>query len=289
MLTKDYLNIWLETFVQPFRAANTVACYRRAIAHLPAALLSTQLDELNGIQIQQALNEQARTAPRAAQLTYATMHCAMERAVLLGMLDRNPVKGCIKPPHQTATAPVLTLAQMRLYLQAIRAVDSYVLLLLMASLGLRRGEALGLMWADLDQQTIHVQRQRMRIGGSYQTCALKSRQSNRVLPVPESTWRCLLAERARANSLFICDVTPSKLRNDHMKALRMANLPQNVTLHGLRHSMATIAAGQGTPIKLLQAILGHAKYDLTADLYAAHIDESSTLLPIAGYADAVGL
>ena len=50
-----------------------------------------------------------------------------------------------------------------------------------------------------------------------------------------------------------------------------------MTLHGLRHSFATAAVQQGVPIKVLQAALGHAKYQLTADLYADHLPERSTV------------
>ena len=64
--------------------------------------------------------------------------------------------------------------------------------------------------------------------------------------------------------------TPELMRKDHLFAIRSAHLPP-VTIHGLRHTMATLSAGAGCPMKLLQSALGHSTYQLTADLYAAHL------------------
>lgn len=270
MTTKEYLDQWLATFVEPFRAVNTAACYRRAINALPAAVMACPLDQLNGLTLQAAINHQSTKHPRAAQLTYAMLHAALGKAVELGLLLRSPLAGCIKPKHTAQRAAVLSLEQLSAYITAARSQPAFPLLLLMATCGLRRGEALGLMWQDITGDNLSICRQRVRTSQGYSVCALKSKASRRVLPLAPPIAAELARIRVRSFTGWVCDCTPETLRKQHRAALAAADLP-GITLHGLRHSMATAAAADGCPIKILQGILGHARYQLTADLYADHL------------------
>ena len=276
MLAGEYLELWLETFVRPFRAPSTAACYRRAIDALPSSVTSCALADLDGMAIQAAVNAQARKHPRAAQLTFATLHTALAKAVQLGYLPRHPMAACIKPAHQPRKAAVLSAAQLAAYIEAARQEPCFPLLLIISTLGLRRSEALGLTWAciDLAGGILHVHQQRVRIDHRLQLRPLKSHASNRALPIPPPLAAELAAVRADQRvfsfSGWVVDTNPDSLRRAHLRAIERAGLPA-VTLHGLRHSMATIAAADGCPMKSLQGILGHSKYELTANLYADHL------------------
>ena len=275
MLTGDYLQLWLDTYITPRKRPNTAACYRRAIDALPLNVCRCELVQLNGLQLQAAINQQAARYPRAAQLTYTTLHVAMAKAVALHLLPYSPMDGVERPEHEPQRAAILTAEQLPAYLAAARSVQGWPLLLLMATCGLRRGEALGLTWAAVDWTagTIAICQQRGRVPGrGMQTAALKTGASARVLPMAAPVARELAAWRAAQLVLtrWVLDTTPERLARDHAAALAAAGLP-HVTLHGLRHSMATAAAEAGAPIKLLQAVLGHSTYKLTADLYADHV------------------
>lgn len=272
MLTGTYLETFTDTFIQPFRKANTVSCYRRAFHTLPRAILAADLDQLDGLQLQSALNQKARKHPRAAQLQFACLSVAMKKAVQLGLLSRSPMEGTVKPVHAAARAVVLSADQLAAYIRAARAEPAYPLLLLMATCGLRRGEALGLQWRDVDLQgqRLRIHQQRLRIHHGYRLQPLKSRASVRVLPISQPLCTELSAVCVRSFSGFVHDCTPESLRKAHLRVLAAEALPP-VTLHGLRHSVATLAASQGCSMKILQGILGHSKYELTADLYADHL------------------
>lgn len=276
MLLSEYLNRYLSTYVIPRRRPSTVACYRRAWASLPAALLAADLAAIDGMDVQAALNDQAAVHPRAAQLTYTCLSCALSRAVRLGYINRSPMQGVDKPAHTSAPAAVLNAQQLAAYLESARSFSTWPLLLIIATMGLRRGEALGLTWAavDLGAGVLHVTQQRQRIAHGLRTVPLKSRAAVRTLPIPAPVAQELAAlrrdQRVLSLSGWVCDTNPDTLRKHHLDALKRAGLP-SVTLHGLRHSVATLAASQGCPMRLLQGILGHARYQLTADLYAAHL------------------
>lgn len=292
MITEEYLVRWLETFVVPFRAPSTAACYRRAINALPASVAGCDLTALDGMVIQAAINRQARKHPRAAQLTYATMHTALAKAVQLGYLSRSPMAACIKPAHQPRRALVLTADQLCAYIDAAKSETCFPLLLLICTLGLRRSEALGLQWGciDLAGGVLAVRQQRMRIDGRMQLRPLKSRASIRALPIPPPLAAELATIRAEQRVLsisgWVCDTNPDTLRKAHLRAIARAGLPP-VTLHGLRHTVATLAAANGCPMKILQGILGHSKFDLTANLYADHLRSVDFAAPLAQLASAV--
>lgn len=272
MLAGVYLDQFIDAFVVPFRAPNTANCYRRAFRALPASVAAADLKELNPLQLQAAINAQARKHPRAAQLTFACLNVAMSKAVELGMVERSPMTGCRKPTHHASKAAVLTPTQLTEYIAAARAETAYPLLLLMAACGLRRGEALGLRWDCVDLQigALHINQQRMRVNHGYQLRPLKSAASRRVLPIAPPIVAELRQLKMRTFRGYLCDLTPEALDRAHKRTLQRAHLP-HVTLHGLRHSMATAAAAQGCPMKILQGILGHSKYELTANLYADHL------------------
>lgn len=285
MLVGDYLVQYVDVFVRPFRAPNTVNCYCRAFRSLPVPLISTELEQLTGLQLQAAINTQARKHPRAAQLTFACLSAAMKKAVQLGMLQRNPLQGCQKPVHQAAKAAILTPVQLKAYIDAAREETVYPLLLLMATCGLRRGEALGLRWdrVDLQNGVLRIDQQRMRVHHGYRLRPLKSTASKRVLPLPAPISEELRHIRVRSFSGFVVDTTPETLARAHGRVLDRAHLP-HVSPHGLRHSMATAAAAQGCPMKILQGILGHSKYELTANLYADHLSADAYAAHMAALA-----
>lgn len=289
MVTEIFLSDWLETFVRPFRAENTYKCYRRAIASLPPYVAAVPLDQLTGLHIQRAVNEQAVAHPRAAQLTFATLHAAFSHAVRLGLLTVSPMLACVKPVHVAAKAPTLTLLQLAMYIQAAQSNPCGLLLMAMAVCGLRRGEALGLQWRDVDLSlgVLHVRRQRIRSSAGYLVSQLKTATSARDIVIPAAFAQLLAAARQQRSVIpisgWLIDTTPERLAKQHDRVLLAAGLP-HVTLHGLRHSMATGAVESGCPIKVLQGILGHSKYQLTADLYANHLSAAVQTPYMAQYA-----
>lgn len=271
MITGEYLDLWLDTYVLPFKAPSTVACYRRAINALPEQLRRMELETLNGIHIQAAINRKAAVHPRAAQLIYAMLSVAMAKAVRLKLIPDSPMEAVDKPPHKARKMDTWTPDQLALYLQAARASDHWPLLLMMATCGLRRGEALGLTWAAIDGDVLHVRQQRQRVAGKgLQTRPLKSEASNRDIPLSPPILNELRVWPHRSLCGWLVDTTPDRLYKAHLKVIGWAQLPP-IGLHGLRHTMATAMAASGTPIKILQGILGHSHYQLTADLYADHL------------------
>lgn len=277
MTLGDWLSTWMTLYVWPSDLAhNTKLCYDRSVRAVPQHLCSVDLMQLSPLRLRAWLLDVAAVHPRAAQLDRVMLCKALRIAAKAG-----EAPACLSDPellpqisHKAAKAAVLDIAQLRTYMQTAAGDPHGVALMLMAC-GLRRGEALGARWENLDipAGTLAVVGQRLP-GGAY--APPKTAASVRVLELPPTLTVVLRRHPRPIGGGWLCDISPSALYNAHRRVLAAASLPA-ITLHGLRHSFATAAVQQGVPIKVLQAALGHAKYQLTADLYADHLPDRSAV------------
>lgn len=271
-----WLETWMELYIVPSELAeNTILCYNRAVRAVPPELLNTDLQSLSPLMLRRWLLQVAKEHPRAAQLDRVMLH----RALLLAH-KAGEAPACLCDPdllpqikHKAAKAAVLDGDQLRAYLHAASRAK-YGLPLMLMCCGLRRSEALGVRWdaVDLAAGTVAICGQ--RLPGSDELSPLKSAASLRVLALPPQLLQALRRQPRPIGGGWVCDISARQLYKVHEALLRDCGLP-HVTLHGLRHSYATAAVQIGTPIKVLQGSLGHARYQLTADLYADHLPDVS--------------
>ena len=260
MTLTAYLDTWLNTYIAPRRAPNTVQAYRSALAHLSIETGGRELADVDALTLQREVNTLAAVYSRQAQLMYTALRAALKKAVKLQLIERNPMDFTEPPEHETKESEILTPAECQAYINAALDVPAGKLLVLMVCLGLRRNEARGLRYGDMDGEGIlHVRHQRTRDGVG----PLKSKASRRDIPVPEA----LRAFFDGPTGEYLVDVSEKSMRTQHRRVLRMIGVEKNVTLHGLRHSCATAAIVAGVELVTVQKLLGHKHISLTADLY----------------------
>jgi integrase len=159
---------------------------------------------------------------------------------------------------------------------------------LVLTLGLRRGEALGLRWTDLDldAKTLTVERTLTRVPGQgLVTTSPKTATGARTVPLVSNTALALREHRRRQaeERLRVGPVwqengwvftTPLGMPLDSRNALRWwHSLCERAGLgrrrfHASRHTAATLLLDRGAPLEVVSAILGHASLAITADVYA---------------------
>ncbi|WP_410794050.1 tyrosine-type recombinase/integrase [Kribbella sp. C-35] len=193
------------------------------------------------------------------------------------------------------------------FLAAIRDERLYALYAVALSLGLRRGEALGLRWQDidLDNGAVSVEHGLHRVGGKLQLGSVKTDGSSRVIPVPKPLLAVLTKHRAaqeveRAGHLaelaapdkkeekaaalraweqgyvFTTTIgTPIEPRNvnRHFDAMCAKSGVRRIRFHDLRHSCASLLWSQGVPLEQIQDILGHADPRTTKVIYVDVAEE----------------
>lgn len=259
MQMQIFLDMWLQTYIAPNRAPKTVDAYRYALAHLSPGIQAADLSAIGPIDLQREINTLAAVYSRQAQLMFQALRSALARAERLEMISRSPMDRVDPPRHETAEIRPLTPPEAAAYYREAMQTPDGLILACMLVLGLRRNEARALRYGDMDADgVLHIRHQRTKNGLS----PLKSRASRRDLVVPAPLRWIFDGPPGE----YLADISESGLRRRHLRIMARIGA-QGVTLHGLRHTSATIAAAAGISVATIQHQLGHRHVSTTADFY----------------------
>ena len=157
----------------------------------------------------------------------------------------------------------------------------------MLSLGLRRGELLGLSWkdVDLDGREVNIRRAlpARRPGMPLELSKPKSGSQRRLL-IPDEVVAALKAHRSRqatermklgpawTDSGLVFTTESGDLIDPRNFHRAMSTISRRAGLghwhpHELRHSAASIMLAQGVPLEVVSEVLGHASIKMTKDVY----------------------
>ncbi|HEV8574410.1 MAG TPA: site-specific integrase, partial [Dehalococcoidia bacterium] len=268
----------------------TLAGYTSIVErHLIPALGRIRLRKLQPADIDAYLNRLVGSGltTRTAQYHHAVLRRALGQAERWGYVGRN-VARLVTPPQvrQRQMAP-LTPDQARLFLAGIAGDRTEALYAVSLSLGLRQGEALGLLWEDVDlgARTLTVQHTLQRYGGAYHLDEPKTQRSRRTVSLPTPLVDVLRRHRIRQNeerlrvgplwaggwNLVFCNeigepLAGAEVTRRFQRTLAALGLPRQ-RFHDLRHAAATFLIAQAVPLRVVMEILGHSTISVTADTY----------------------
>ena len=224
---------------------------------------------------------------RQIQLIHAVLRNALSSAERDELVTRNVAKLVQIPSPRYKVGKGLRVPEVKRVLAEAKSTRLYALYVVAATLGLRRGELLGLRWEDLDldRATLTVAQTVQRVDGRLVVDETKSEASDATVPLPKITRRVLVEHRDRQDKervdagevwhdhglVFPTSVgTPIEPRslNRHFDGIRTrAGLP-GVRLHDFRHTVVSLLLELGTPPHVVQAIARHADIDVTMTIYA---------------------
>jgi integrase len=310
-----WLRYWLttRTSIRP----STLRSYTEHVEHhLIPHLGRVRLGELTGRQVADMFHTLGSTnngwgrppAPATLHRIRATLRSALNAAIREGLLRDNPARHIELPTprrpqalvwtdHRVAAwrergersaVAVWTVQQLVAFFKFVADDRLYALWWLIALRGLRRGEAAGLRWTDvdLDHRVIVIGQQRIAYGRTVAVGPPKTASSRRVIALDRVTARMLrthlrqqraerkLAGDAWQDSGYVfttpdgAPLHPDYLTRRFRRLVDLSGLPP-VRLHDLRHGAATLAHATGADLKTVQELLGHASIVLTADTYTS--------------------
>jgi integrase len=153
---------------------------------------------------------------------------------------------------------------------------------------MRRGEAFGVRWqdVDLDAGQLSVRQTLIAPGYKIQFSKPKTAKGNRSIALDPATVAALRAYRkqqieerfalgpdyAESGDLVFTEldgspVNPVRFSKQFEREVKAAGLP-HIPLHGLRHTWATVALSAGVHPKIVSERLGHSTISLTLDVYS---------------------
>ncbi|MFE0147694.1 tyrosine recombinase XerC [Nonomuraea sp. NPDC059007] len=202
---------------------------------------------------------------------------ALSRAVMLNIYASTP-----RPSAVMVWTPSHTYA----FLAHATTHRLYALYRLIALRGLRRGEAVGLRWRDVDLSagTVGVHWQITQLGWQPVQGKPKTEASDRTIALDDDTVTALRAHRkaqaaerlaageAWVDSGFVFTdeigrpLHPQQVSDQFYVLAFHVGLPP-VRLHDLRHGAATLMLAAGVDVKIVQETLGHVSSTFTRDTY----------------------
>lgn len=246
--------------------------------------------------------------------TYSALTNCFRKAYSDGVIDRDPSVALLKPQaSEDEPRRALTDAETIAVRKLMGPTTDGLLLAILYYTGMRRGEALGLRWSDIDMRDgwIHIERDI----DPHKDCVdtVKSEYSIRVVPIPGELYEILKSCRNIGNGYvvespktksFLCvatftrhwkiiraklydidntiesmpitgksDKAKKKKAKEHSDPERFGSI---LTPHYFRHNYASLLYNAGVDVMSAQRFLGHSDPTTTLRIYT-HLAESTIM------------
>ena len=225
---------------------------------------------------------------------YTVARALFEDAVNDGLIARNPMLTVKRPRAKKSEAKYLTAAQVSQVLGQLKDSRHLGAIALIAVTGMRRGEALGLEWdnIDFDKRLMRVRATLNRVNGKLLRTEPKTQNSRRNIALTEQAIEILRAQKlqqaqeklkagskwTRTDYVFTTEtggpVDGRNLLRSFQEACKRAEI-KGMGIHGLRHFAATSLMDGKVPMLVVSRILGHSSVAITADIYGHVLEDTA--------------
>jgi integrase len=302
LTVEAFLHRWLAT-VKPGVRESTHCLYSGYVRkHFVPSLGNKRLVKLTHDDVQAFLNakrdekrlrgkSEKSLAPRTLHHLYVVLGTALNWGIKKGYIVVSPMVRVDAPRVKAAEVVPLSPQQTATLLEVAEAQADplFVLWVLAAYTGARKGELLGLTWPDinLDAGTLHIRRSLKRRSTRVPDYDdPKTARSRRVLDLDSDALAALKAHRdrqafdrqalgdayANLGIVFASELgTPldqANVSRRFKRALKRAGLPEKTRMHDLRHGAATMMLEAGESVPTVSEYLGHASPAITMQVYA---------------------
>lgn len=291
----QWLERWMNDVIKLTRQTTTVYAYQGMIDnHIAPALGDIPLQKLIPAQLQRYYAEKIREgyiSSNTVRKHHDLMNSAFKVAVKQGLLLSNPASKVEIPTVKRPEIHYYSLEQLQTLLQLSEGTRLEVLIKLAGLLGLRREEIMGLTWdhVDFENKVIRIAEARTMAGNNIIVKDPKTSTSVRTLYMPPEVEDVLQREKEKqlyykqelgegyqdSGYVFTHEdgrpVRPNYASELFTKFVKDNELPP-LTLHGLRHSFASIANAKGIPLYDIGKALGHSSTATTSKIYTHLLD-----------------
>jgi integrase len=295
----QYSAHWLETTASSLRPATHTNYAWVMRKYIVPSIGSKRLDRLAPSDVRKlhADVSPGGESTRTVQLAHAVLRSMLSEAMREQLVGRNVASLVRTPRRDFHEINPWSAEEVAKFSAAAASHRLSALFAVAYSVGLRRGELLGLRWADVDLegQVLRVRQTLQRLGADRGLVVgpPKSVRSRRTVPLPAVAVRALQQHRTRqaselaglpepvnaAGLVFTTaigtPIEPSNLRRDFNELIEKAGV-RRIRFHDLRHTCATLLFAQGVAPRVVMDVLGHSTLGITMDLYA-HVTPSALI------------
>ena len=289
----QWLDTWLKEYLADVKQGTSIHYESVVRLHLKPALGDIPLSQLRTPMVQKFYNKlrAEQRSPKYIKNIHGVLHRALDMAVRVEYLERNPTSACILPKVVEKQVTPLDAPEQKRLFAALKGNPFEALFLTAVFTGMRVGEIIGLTWdcVDFEHGVIHVEKQLCQVrkkGCRFYFGTLKNGKTRIIEPAPfvmevlkkhradqqaqkkrardlwnEGEFPNLVfthADGSHLNQWFVCRTFQSYLAK--------AGLPRH-RMHDLRHTFAVNSIMAGDDIKTLQENMGHYSAAFTLDRY----------------------
>lgn len=280
----EFMAIWLDQIVKRSVKPTTYHNYSQYTRLYVVPYIGTiRVKDLTTPQIQEMVNTLTdRLSASTARSAHQCLRAALDIAIEWKYRADNPANAVKLPRLPRSQITALEIVEARRILAAVEGHRHAALYHMLLTLGLRKGEVLGLRWRDLnwEKAEIKIAQQIQTVDGKTGTETPKTTAGYRTIPIPPALlarlrahWQDQQEERRMRGTdwrehglIFPSEVgtpkAPRNLNRHFYGVLRAAKL-SGVRLHDLRHTCGTMMGDLGVPEMVIAAILGHSSGTIT--------------------------
>ncbi len=312
----EYTKIWLRDYAEVNVKPTTLNGYKSCLnAHILPRFKDYKLSDITVYELEKFYNDLKKTkvinpdrygnykliSEAVIRHQHSLLCVMLNTAVKWDFLNFNPCLKITKPPTVTKT-------EMKFYdeeeiKQLFRSLEYESLtfktiIYLLVLNGMRRGEALGLMWDNIDfeNKTITIKNNLLNVRGKGVFLDTpKTVKSKRTISAPNVCFDLLLklkeyqeyqkeicrdVDWVDTNFVFKSEngnyYNPDRLSRNWVSFIDKHKL-KKVRLHDLRHTCATYLLSHNTPIATVSKKLGHSNIYTTLDTYTHSVDSDDII------------
>lgn len=298
----ELAQMWYDLYKKPsLKEGGRRAVLSTVNLHILPELGRMKVRDVKPVHIRRIMAAEAGQSKSLQAKTLQALRGMFRAAVENDLIAKSPVPDSMKAAGtETAEKIPLTVEQSKMLLSGVQGTSAFPCVLLMLTAGLRREEACGLMWSDIDFEsgTITVRRAKTFYTAQGNLSEeLKSEAAKRTIPISPWAVDALRQVRAKSKSLYVLSkadgssMTYSAFRrmwgaietrttNDSSLlgkpiSPRHPNIRYGmdfrVTPHQLRHTCITRWFDAGFDVKVVQYLAGHATPYITVKIYDHYV------------------
>lgn len=300
----EFVDIYLKCYAKVSLKKRTLRDYEGRLKRLLPAIGHIELIDFNSLMLSQFFqsllekgtkvnNPNEGLSPKSIRNYAAMLSSIFKMAVQWGYIKQSPMQGVILPKSEKPEVKSLSpddVHNLILLLEEQAPTKYKIFIELVLITGMRRGEAIGLTWDNIDFKngliSINSTVQYNSVDGIY-IDTTKTKNSVRCIKISDWMLRKLIiykAEQSRqTKSKFLFTQQDGKVMHPNtpytwFTRFQKRNGLPHISIHSLRHTTATLLILNNINTKLVSGRLGHSNTKTTEDIYASYIKEADALV-----------
>ena len=283
-------NLWYEEYKTTVKASTLLKTEQVFKNHILPAFGNKPIQDIKPMDAQNQMNIWHKKLVRASMvMNYAGL--VFDYAIRMQLINMNPTKVIKKPVRKESVREDKDMNfydkdELKKFMAALENNNNFrafVYFRLLAFTGMRKGESLALKWSDIDleKQTLYINKAVSRSATGLYIQTPKTPSSIRRISIDDKTVSILHEYKKESPDGLVFQsedggiLSPAKPRKWYLTAMK--NLPDDfkqISIHGFRHTHASLLFEAGASIKDVQSRLGHSDIQTTMDVYT-HVSKTA--------------